>query len=362
VTTGGAAAKRAYVVALASEIDRLAEAPFPHTGFDTVYFGGGTPSSLDSRQIDSILEHLRARVSIDADVTVTLEANPEDVSPERLREWRDLGIDTLSLGVQAFDSDALQFLGRSHSSGRATQSVEWALAADFRAVSVDLIYGLPQQTTGAWSRDLERVVALAPQHLSCYELTIHERTAFGVWKKRGALRPLDSDRAAELFRFTHESLADRGYEGYEVSNFARGPMHRSRHNLKYWRRAPYLGLGPSAHSFDGQHRWWNLRALRHWCSALETGAAPIEQVELLSAEEMAIEVLMLGLRTTAGVDLDELDTLVGEDFARRNETTLARWESAGLISRAGRRVLPTLAGLAVADGLAAQLRLGPSDL
>ena len=185
---------------------------------------------------------------------VFLEANPEDVTPEACAAWRALGVRTLSLGVQSFSDEALRFLGRRHSGRQARAAVETALAAGFDTVSIDLIFGLRGQTAEDWRRELAAAVELAPQHLSCYQLTIHPRTRFGVQAKHGQLSELPEDDQATLFELTHRFLADAGWPAYEVSNFARGPAHQSRHNRKYWDHTPYLGLGPSAHSLAAAGR------------------------------------------------------------------------------------------------------------
>ena len=350
--------KAGFLPALAAEAALWGARGFPGGPFDTIYLGGGTPSILAPAVLAELLAALRGSLSVAPDAWITLEANPEDVTAETAAAWRALGVGTVSLGVQSFDDAALRFLGRRHDGEGARRAVERALTAGFPIVSVDLIYGLPGLDEGGgarWRRDLATAVELAPQHLSCYQLTIHERTPFGWRRERGQLAEPPEPLQAELFRLTHEELAARGWEGYEVSNFARGAAHRSRHNAKYWRHAPYLGLGPSAHSFDGASRWWNQRKLRPWTAALAAGALPVAGEERIGPGERALEHLLLGLRTREGVDLALLRGL-GLDLEA--DPRLPRLIADGLLRRTGGRLAPTLAGWAVADGLAAMLAPG----
>jgi oxygen-independent coproporphyrinogen-3 oxidase len=242
--------------------------------------------------------------------------------------------------------------------------VATALSAGFDTVSVDLIFGLAGQTADAWRRDLAAVVALEPQHVSCYQLTIHPRTRFGVLAERGQLSELPEEGQAVLFELTHRFLAEAGWPAYEVSNFARGPEHQSRHNRKYWDHTPYLGLGPSAHSLafgEGAtaRRWWNERATPQWEKRLAAGERPMEALEELGAKELVEEAVLLGLRTTAGVDLERMKTRFGFDLLATNEGLVARLVDEGRAVVSDGRLVPTLAGLAVADGLAAAFELSP---
>jgi putative oxygen-independent coproporphyrinogen III oxidase len=333
--------------------------------FDTVYFGGGTPSQLSAEELGRVLEACGAHLTLETP-WVFLEANPEDVTPEALAAWRALGVRTLSLGVQSFSDEALHFLGRRHGGRQARAVIEAALAAGFDTVSIDLIFGLRGQTAEDWRGELQAAVALAPQHLSCYQLTIHPRTRFGVQAKHGRLAELPEDDQATLFELTHRFLADAGWPAYEVSNFARGPAHQSRHNRKYWDHTPYLGLGPSAHSLAGAEsparRWWNERGTPRWEKRLSAGERPIEGQELLGPKDLAAEALLLGLRTTAGIDLDGLRARYGVDLLAANDALVARLVDEGrIVVRAepdgGQWLAPTLSGMAVADGLAAAFDL-----
>jgi oxygen-independent coproporphyrinogen-3 oxidase len=279
------------------------------------------------------------------------------VSAASLALWRGLGVTTLSLGVQALDDASLRMLGRKHDAGSGRRAVEAALGAGFDAVSVDLIYARPGQTVAAWRRELEEVAALGVQHLSCYQLTFHAGTNFERRRRAGRLVPIGDDTQADLFSLTHERLGELGYEGYEVSNFARSPRHRSSHNQKYWSHVPYLGLGPSAHSFDGGRRRWNLRGLGEWSERVAAGADPTEASEAIGPRERSLEALMLGLRTSDGVDLAAIGHELGADLLRLNGAHLKRLVAERLVVLEGSRLRPTRSGLAVADALVAGLEI-----
>jgi oxygen-independent coproporphyrinogen-3 oxidase len=255
--------------------------------------------------------------------------------------------------------DALKFLGRRHTVEEACRSVETARAGGFNTISIDLIYGLPGQPFEIWEKTLEQAVALQPDHISCYQLTFHEGTPFGFRLAKGTMKELPEDFQAEIFLFTHEFLRDHGYPAYEVSNFARSPEHRSRHNQKYWHHVPYLGLGPSAHSFSGARRWWNERKLGPYEKRIEQGERPIEGSEELTGADLALEALMLGLRTADGIDLVEFQRRFGVDLRKRNEPLVERLMGSHLLLDSESRLQPTLAGLAVIDGIARSFEIDP---
>jgi oxygen-independent coproporphyrinogen-3 oxidase len=320
--------------------------------FDTVYFGGGTPSSLTSNQLFRIVKGIGRHLDVDRLTSLFLEVNPEDVSRESAAAWRELGVCFVSLGVQSFDDSDLGFLGRRHNAADARRAAETLCETGFRTVSIDLMYGFQGRSSNHWRRQLEAALALGVDHLSCYQLTVHGGTVLGRRVAAGAVTEIGEGELAKLFFLTHELLSNSGFEGYEVSNFASAPEHRSGHNQKYWDHTPYLGLGPSAHSFVDGSRWWNRRKLRLWQTAVGVGEKPIEEKERLSAEQLVLEALMLGFRTTAGVNLERLRRRFGIDLLARNEEVVDRLSRLGHIETDGCRIRPTLAGLAVADALA----------
>jgi len=349
VLIAGRERRAAFVPALLAEADRYRD--WAGT-FDSLYLGGGTPSSLAAGQLELLLTGVRQRLRLSPEARVVLEANPEDVSTESLGRWLALGVTDLSLGIQSLDPEILRFLDRRHSAEEGRRSVELALAAGFRWVSVDLIFGAAGQSTEMWREQLRQGVAAAPNHLSCYQLTVHPGTRFGARRERGELLEADQAVLAELFRLTHSFLADAGYEGYEVSSFAASPAERSAHNPKYWDHTPYLGLGPSAHSFDGRRRWWNQRKLRLWQASLARGESPVEGREELGPGELALEAVMLGLRTADGVDLEWVRRRCGIDLLEANGPLVERLVDEELLRVQGDRLRSTLGGLAVADSLA----------
>jgi oxygen-independent coproporphyrinogen-3 oxidase len=349
VRTGDRARRRRFVDHLLAEIEL-------HDGqalrYDTIYFGGGTPSSVLPEDFGRILDAVRRRFRFEDDVRIFVEVNPEDVTAETATAWRGLGVHTLSLGVQALNADGLEFLGRRHDLDQARRSVDLARDAGFESVSIDLIYGLPGQTASDWRGELDRALALPAQHVSCYQLTIHSRTRFSLLEKRGELTQLPVDEQGELFRLTHRHLNDAGMQGYEVSQFACAPEHRSRHNLKYWSHTPYLGLGPAAHSFHERRRWWNHRRTDPWQEAVLQGRLPVEGEERLDTRALVLEALMTGFRTYAGVDLSTLRSRWGVDLRATDSALINRLHAEGLFSLADDRLVPTLEGLALADSLA----------
>ncbi len=323
---------------------------------DTIYFGGGTPSVLGERHLAALLAVIDRAFDLAADTLIFFEANPEDVSAQSLAAWRALGIRVLTLGVQALDDPSLRFLGRRHTAEEARAAIEHALESGFDTVSFDLIYGLPDQSLDGWTKTLDRAAGLGSQHLSCYQLTIEPRTPFARDVESGALVVPTDSQQADYFFVAHERLAHHGFVGYEVSNLARARRHRSKHNQKYWRHVPYLGFGPSAHSFDGRTRRWNERHLSRWQRSLTTLETAIAGEETLSKEQLAIEAVLLGLRTRDGIELEDCRRRFGVDLIAGNEAHVRRQVEAGLLryreSPSGSRVLaPTLHGMAVADSL-----------
>jgi oxygen-independent coproporphyrinogen-3 oxidase len=345
VLTGGSERRERFTEHLVSEIGLWSGDVENFRGIDTVYFGGGTPSALSPEQLGRIVESVKSGLPVVEDAWIFLEANPEDVTPESVGAWRELGVRTLSLGIQSFEAEALAFLGRRHSPEQARRSVELARSAGFHTVAFDLIYGLPGQTVEDWRRTLETAVTLEPDHLSCYQLTIYEGTPFGFRLARGKMTEAPEEAQADLFLLTHTFLREAGWPGYEVSNFARSPEHRSRHNRKYWDHTPYLGLGPSAHSFARNRRWWNERKINPYESRIDASERPIAGSEELTAEDLALEALMLGLRTVEGIDLEQFRRRYGVDLVMPE-----RME--GLLEIEDGRLVPTLEGWAVADTLA----------
>jgi oxygen-independent coproporphyrinogen-3 oxidase len=355
VTLAGEARRASYVAALEREARSWGQR-WSHP-FDTVYFGGGTPSNLSTDGLASIVDALRTDLPVAPDAHWVLEANPDDVHRQSAADWVALGFRGVSLGVQSFDPAGLDQLGRTHSVSSLERVVDDLRSAGFDWISADLIFGRPDQDVAAWSRDLDAAASLPLDHVSCYQLTIHPDTVFGRRQEKGALFEAGEDIQREQFVRAHERLTGAGFEHYEVSNYAR-PGRRSIHNQKYWQHLPYLGLGPSAHSYDGgRRRWWNIRKPRLWERAVMGGGDGVENQEVLADEDLAVERAMLGLRTSDGLDIQSMDRLVGGDLVAANRLLLERWETADLVRLNDGRLQPTARGMAVADGLVRDLRL-----
>lgn len=334
----------------------LAASSFPHA-FDTVYLGGGTPSWLPTSELRRLVGGICADPRVGAHAALHLEANPEDATDDAVGAWRELGVAFASLGVQSFDAAELAFLGRAHSPEEARAAARRCVAAGITTVSVDVIFGSPGQSDATLTATLEAAAACGIHHLSCYQLTVHEGTPLARTRDRGALAEVGDERQARLFGLVHRTAARLGFAAYEVSNFAAAPEHRSRHNAKYWSHAPYLGVGPSAHSFDGRTRWWNARPFIEWSRLVAAGEAPVAGREELSREQLATERVMLGLRTAAGVDLAAIEADLGLRPSRASRGRIDFWYERGFATSDGRRLRLTRRGWAVADALAAEIDL-----
>lgn len=343
----------AFVEAVRTEMARVAgEFPYPA---DTLYFGGGTPSLLPPPDVARLVEMARERLRLAGDAEITLEANPGTVTPARLAAYRRAGVDRLSLGVQSFDADQLRRLGRIHTPAEAEAAFDDARAAGFANIGLDLIYGLPGQTEADWRRDLDRAVAMEPEHLSGYLLTWTPGTPLHRDRRRGTVRPPAEATAARLFDLTFQVLGERGYPAYEISNFARSPAFRSRHNRKYWSHAPYLGLGPAAHGFLPPERRWNLPSVRAYVAALRDGRSPVFGRERLGPAELATEAVYLGLRQTDGIDEATWRERFGASLEAMAGTALAELVEEGLLRETKGRWAATERGRRFLDGVAARL-------
>jgi oxygen-independent coproporphyrinogen-3 oxidase len=307
----------------------------------TVYFGGGTPSHIDPAGISALLDGISRRRPLVAGAEITLEANPDDVTPARAAAWRAAGVNRISLGVQSFDSAVLGWMHRTHTAEQVRPAVEALRQAGLEDISLDLIFGLPAALARDWDRDLALAFALAPEHLSLYGLTVEAHTPLGRWTARGEVTPVDEDRYAAEFLAAAAALGREGYEHYEVSNAGR-PGRRARHNGAYWRRAPFIGLGPSAHSGIGRRRQWNLREWSAYERALADGRSAVDGVEELTAEAIALEEVYLGLRTVEGLGRDRLPA-----------DTVSAWVDAGWAVATPTRLRLTAEGWLRLDALAA---------
>ena len=323
--------------------------------FDTVYIGGGTPSLLSPQQLESVLIKVRENFNLisNPEITpeITIETNPADLNRSFLESMREIGINRINIGVQSLDQKVLDFLGRRHSLKQAMSALEASRAAGFHNIGLDLIYGVPTQDIESWLDTLEQAVAFSPEHLSCYQLTLEERTPLGIRQRSGEFSIPGEELQYEFFMKTSELLEDAGYIHYEVSNFALGTEHTSRHNQKYWDHSPFLGLGPAAHSLQCNQRWWNHHSIDQYLAAINTGNLPIEETETLTMEQLRLEAQYLGLRTKRGIFLQDFKNQYHYDLFTEKKEILTKLEEEGFISIRNGHLYPTQTGLAVADSL-----------
>ncbi len=296
---------------------------------DTVYFGGGTPSLLGRKQISQIITAISDQFSLEERPEVTLEANPDDLSSEKLKDLWDVGINRLSIGVQSFQERYLSYMNRAHNSHEAKQSVKEARRMGFENISIDLIFGLPNQNMEDLVADLETALSLEVQHISIYGLTIENNTVFGKWEKDGKLQACDEDLSATYYQEIMARLTTAGYDHYEISNFCL-PGYSSRHNTSYWQGIHYLGIGPSAHSYNGVSRQYNVSNNQRYIKAIESGELP-HKLEHLHAEEILQEYIYINLRTKWGVDLTHLKNEMTYDLLAEKGQLLRKLEQQQMI-------------------------------
>jgi putative oxygen-independent coproporphyrinogen III oxidase len=310
----------------------------------TIYFGGGTPSRITPTAIARLLDQIAADRPVVSVAEITLEANPDDVTLAGAQSWRDAGVNRVSLGVQSFDPRVLQWMHRTHTADQVPRAVDALRCAGIEDLSVDLIFGLPSALERDWPGDLGRVFALEPDHVSLYGLTVEAHTPLGRWTVRGEVTPVDEETYAAEFLTADRALTAHGFEHYEVSNAAR-PGHRARHNSAYWRRAPFIGLGPSAHSGFSSERRWNVREWAAYERVVAAGKSPMEGRELLDDSAIALEDLYLSLRTSEGADLERVPP-----------TVRLEWERAGWAWVTGERVRLSPQGWLRLDGLVSSIK------
>ncbi|MEO6209355.1 MAG: radical SAM family heme chaperone HemW [Gemmatimonadaceae bacterium] len=310
---------------------------------DTLYLGGGTPSRLGGAGIAQLLGAIREHSSWDESAEVTLEANPDDVTELAARDWRAAGINRVSLGAQSFSPPALEWMHRVHTVDQIGSAVAALRAAGIAQLSVDLIFALPESVPRDWSDDLARALALRPDHVSLYGLTVEPHTPLGHWRDRGEVTESPDSRYERDFLLAHSTLGAAGYEHYEVSNYSL-PGARARHNSSYWRHVPYEAIGPAAHRFDGERRSWNVGPFAEWLRLLREEVDPTEGDELLTPAEVSAELTYIGLRTAEGLVLTE---------ELRAHT--ARWGDSGWATVVDHRLKLTPLGWLRLDALAVDL-------
>lgn len=326
---------------------------------DTLYFGGGTPSLVPAEYLEKILDQI-AQLFPGRKQEVTLEANPDDLNPQALANWKSLGIDRLSLGIQSFQDQILKAYNRAHTSKEATQAIQLARAAGFEKFSIDLIYGYPHSDHRLWQLDLEEALQLDPGHLSAYSLTIEPKTTFGNWAKKGKFSPAEDEFVAQQFEWLQERCDKEGYLQYEISNFSR-PNQAAVHNSNYWKRRPYLGIGPSAHSFDGSSRGFNPSSNASYTKALSAGSLPFV-LEQLTPTESINEEILTGLRTQWGLDTGSLADRYHLDILEIKKGPISRLTELGMIHTLGKTLTLTRKGQLLADSIASDIFIDSHDL
>ena len=280
----------------------------------TIYFGGGTPSLLLAKDLNTLLSTIRQHFALDTSVEVTLEANPDDLNEEKLVQLKDIGINRLSIGIQSFDNGILKFLNRAHDASMAVKSVEEARALGFNNISVDLIYAIPGQDLNSWKKNIAKAIKLDTEHISAYSLTIEERTVFGRWAAQKKISVPDNDASAADMILLIDALEIAGYQHYEVSNFSK-PGYLSRHNSSYWKDEKYLGIGPSAHSYNGTMRQFNISNNYHYVKAIQSGRVPATP-EILNRADQINDWILTTLRTSWGTDLKKLRNMHQYDLLK----------------------------------------------
>jgi len=344
--------KRAVVEAINKEI-LLRKSYLPTSNISTIYFGGGTPSLLDQNELDLLLTTIYSNFEVDGDAEVTLEANPDDLSKAKLEQLSRSGINRLSIGIQSFYEPHLLFLNRAHNALEAESCVKNAQDAGIENISIDLIYAIPFLDHSILESDIEKAFQLNTSHISAYCLTIEPQTAFGDWLKKRKIQPIDEEFAARQFEILVSSLAANGYEQYEISNFARNEQY-SRHNTSYWQQKPYLGVGPSAHSYDGISRQFNVANNAKYLSAIQQDSFP-STIEQLSVVDQTNEYLLTGLRTKWGVNLGVLHELSNGVFRMQHQSKIDDFVKQNLISIDDKIIVLTKHGKLFADKITGDL-------
>lgn len=319
--------------------------------FQTIYFGGGTPSILTSDQLKKLIDQVRSNYRVSEELEITLECNPDDCSLDHLRKWKDLGVNRLSIGIQSFNDHQLKWMNRSHRSADSLAAVRNAKEVGFDELSLDLMYGLPDMSLEEWKDQLDKIIALNPEHLSAYCLTVENKTALSKWVKEGKLVVSSNEEQSEQFELLVSTLKEAGYEQYEISNFARNG-HYSKHNTSYWKGTKYVGIGPSAHGYDQEKRYWNQANNRTYLAELKKGILP-QTIEVLSAFDRFNELVMIGLRTKWGISKEQLFENISPD--KEWHQIVTDYEDKNLLVQTQDFIVLTEDGRLLADAIASEL-------
>ena len=315
---------------------------------ETIYFGGGTPSLLPSEDHRVLIEKISSTFKISPNAEITIETNPDDISEEKLNDWKEAGINRLSIGIQSFFEEDLKWMNRAHTAALALDSLQSAVK-HFNNITVDLIYGTPLLTNEKWEKNINRVIIEGVVHLSCYALTVEPKTPLYKLIKEQKTEDIDPDKQSEQFLLLMQWMEEAGYEHYEISNFAK-PGFISKHNSSYWRAKKYLGIGPSAHSFDGASRQWNISNNNVYIDSVQKGIIPCEK-EILTPTQQLNEYIMTSLRTMEGLDLKRVEGALVHELRTGSRKFIDR----GLMAEEKGYLKLTKEGKLLADGIAAEL-------
>lgn len=348
----------AMVAAICKDID-LRRHYLTETKLNSVYFGGGTPSLLDKSQLSEIFQRIRQYFELKEGAEITFECNPDDITSDYLNDLLALGVNRLSLGIQSFFDADLEFMHRAHNGLDALESLKLIKNAGFDNYSLDLIYGSPTTSNEMWQYNVNQLIDAGVPHISAYCLTIEDNTVFGRWQKQKRLEPIDDEKASRQFYYLLDALEEAGYHAYEISNFAK-PGYEAVHNSNYWTGEAYLGVGPAAHSYNGTERQWCVANNARYMKSVEYGNVEVQN-EVLTPADRCNEMIMTRLRTSGGLDLDELSRIFGPNYRKLIEKGLENREMKSHIHREGNRIKLSRSGKMMADRLAASLFIVESD-
>ncbi|MFO7819630.1 MAG: radical SAM family heme chaperone HemW [Halanaerobacter sp.] len=336
-----------YLKALKKEI-RLVTDKYSSPKLGTIYIGGGTPTILSGTELSSILEECRQEFELERDLEITVEANPGTLNKKKLRLIKEVGVNRLSLGVQSFNNQALEKLGRIHKREDIIKSYQLAREVGFENISFDLIFALPGQSLGEWDKTLSQAIKLGPEHISAYNLKIEAGTVFAQWLKDGKIEKTEEDLDLAMYRRTIELLAENNYYQYEISNFSR-PSYQSQHNKLYWQNEEYLSLGPGAHFYDGQYRGYNIVDIKDYCSHLENDNLAIAKKDKLTIRERIEDQLILGLRLNSGISLIDFQEKFNKSVAEIYGDELKKLRAQNLIKKSSEHICLTPRGRELAN-------------
>lgn len=326
---------------------------------ETIYLGGGTPSLLTAHELEILVTAIKKNYLVATDVEMTLEANPDDLTPEKLSELKSAGVNRLSIGIQSFDDSVLKFLNRAHSGREALDCVENARKAGIYNLSIDLIYSIPGQEEETLQKNLATALSLHPNHISAYSLTVEVKTVFGRWASKGKLLAMEDDQSARQFEIVMDTLTQNGFQHYEISNYCL-PGFQSKHNTSYWKGKKYLGVGPSAHSYNTETRQFNVPNNHHYIKSIKEGVVPFEREEL-TIENKINEYLFTSLRTEWGCDLNYLKNQFAFNLESQNKTYLNQLLANNLIFLRDNTLTLTRTGKLLADKIASDLFVQPDN-